>query len=139
MTGKEWSPGNILDVFGDPVARATLVLASDEPVTVKTIANQLDVSDPTVYRRVDPLVDANLLRKRQRIDERGNQPCKYETMLERVTFEIQTGGYTVDVQVKQDLAEDFESMWTDLERTGSRINGSLRTGGISRNRDADPS
>lgn len=120
MAEKEWSPGSILDVFGDRIARATLVLASGQPVTVQDLADQLDVSDPTIYRRIDPLVDANLLRERQRIDDDGNQPTEYETMLEAVTFAVETSGYTIDIQVRQDLAADFEAMWSDLERVGQR-------------------
>lgn len=120
MGDKEWSPSNVLDVFGDPVARATLVVANGGPVSVKEIAERLDVSDPTVYRRIDPLVDANLLRERRRIDEDGNQHRVYETILDVATFEIDGDSYTVDVQVDQDLTDDFESMWADLESSGAR-------------------
>ena len=127
MPDKEWSPTNILDVFGDPIARATLVLANDQPVTVKDLADQLDVSDPTIYRRIDPLVDANLLQEHQRIDKDGNQPSEYETMLDEVTFKVDTNGYTVDIQVRQDLAEDFESMWSDLEHIRQRVDSIPQT------------
>lgn len=128
MTEKEWSPANILDVFGDSIARAALVLASDQPVTVKDLADQLDVSDPTIYRRIDPLVEANLLREHQQVDAKGNQPCRYETMLEQVTFEVGTDGYTVDIQVKQNLVEDFESMWSDLETVSHGVSSTPQTG-----------
>lgn len=127
MSDKEWSPANILDVFGDPIARATLVLASDHPVTVQDIAKQLEVSTPTIYRRIDPLVDRNLLREHQQIDEKGNQPSEYQTTLDEVTFKINTNGYTVDLQVRQDLADDFESLWTDLEGASRQGDGSRQT------------
>lgn len=127
MPSKEWSPTNILDVFGDPIARATLVIASDHPVTAKELADQLDVSDPTIYRRVNPLVDTNLLQEHQRIDKNGNQPNTYETVLEEVTFTINASGYTVDIQFRQDLADDFESMWSDLEQIGQKINSTPGT------------
>lgn len=115
MGDKEWSPANVLDVFGDPVARATLVLASGQPMTVQDLADRLGVSDPTIYRRIDPLVDANLLCETKRIDEKGNQPTVYETVLDEVTFSIDADGYTVDMQVREDIAADFESLWSDLE------------------------
>lgn len=115
MGDKEWSPSNILDVFGDSIARATLVIANGSPVSVKEIAEALDVSNPTIYRRIDPLVDANLLAERRRVDTDGNQHKEYETILDEATFSIEGDSYTVDIQVDQDLTHDFESIWSDLE------------------------
>lgn len=117
MADKEWCPSNLLDVFGDPIARATLVIANQEPVAVKEVADRLGVSDPTIYRRIDPLVEANLLKVHHRIDQDGNQHKAYETLLDEATFKIEGRGYEVDIQVKQDIADDFESMWTDLKST----------------------
>ena len=127
MGQKEWSPANLLDVFGDSIARAALVIANEQPVAVKDLADELDVSDPTVYRRIDPLVDANLLKEHQRIDQNGNQHKEYETMIEEATFTVDDDGYTIDIQVRQDLTDDFESMWSDLEWTNQSANGSSRT------------
>lgn len=115
MGDKEWSPSNILDVFGDSMARATLVLANGNPVSVKEIAEQLDVSNPTIYRRIDPLVDANLLKEHRRIDQDGNQHKVYETILEEATFKLDGDSYTIDIQVDQDLTDEFESIWSDLK------------------------
>lgn len=117
MGNKEWSPGNLLDVFGDSVARATLILAREQPRTVPELADQLNVSDPTVYRRTDALVESNLLKEHQQIDRNGNRQTAYETILDEVTFKIDDDGYTVDIQVRQDLADDFEALWGDLEQS----------------------
>lgn len=117
MGDKEWCPAYILDVFGDPIARATLVLANDDAISVKEIAETLDVSTPTIYRRIDPLVDANLLEERRQIDQKGNQHNVYRTLLDEVTFTIEGDSYTVDTQINQDLADDIESLWSDLEST----------------------
>ena len=127
MGEKEWRPGNILDVFGDSVTRAILVIASERSVRVPDVADRLDVSDPTVYRRIDPLVEANLLEEHRRIDRDGNQHKEYETILDEVTFAIEDGSYTVDIQVDQDLTDDFESMWSDLESTNRRSKTAEKT------------
>lgn len=120
MSEKEWSPANILDLFGDSIARAILVLANSDPVAVSEIAETLDVSNPTVYRRIDPLVNANLLEERRQIDQDANQHKVYKTILDEVTFKIEGDSYTVDTQINQDLADDFESMWSDLESSNRR-------------------
>lgn len=115
MGGKEWAPANVLDVFGDPVARAALVLASEQPRSASEIADELGVSDQTVYRRIDELLDLDLVQEHRRIGENGNQYIEYETMLDAVTFAIDGGGYDVDLRMRQDLTDDFEAMWSDLE------------------------
>lgn len=128
MGDKEWSPSNVLDVFGDSVARATLVIANDDPVSVKEIAERLDVSDPTIYRRIGPLVDANLLEEHRRIDRDGNQHKEYETILDEITFSIEDDGYRVEMQADQNLADDFESLWSDLEATSRSLDVGTRPG-----------
>lgn len=126
MGEKEWRPGNVLDVFGDPIARATLVIANGRPVAVKDLADELGVSPPTIYRRIGPLVDANLLKEHQRAGRNGAQHKEYETVLDEAVFSVEDDGYTVDIQVQQDVTDDFESLWTDLERAGHAVDGSSR-------------
>lgn len=140
MGEKEWCPDNVLDVFGDQVARAILVLASERPVGVPDVADRLDVSDPTVYRRIGPLVEANLLEERRCIDRDGNQHKEYETILDEVTFSVENGSYTVDIQVDQDLTDDFESMWSDLESTNRQSGTADKTASPQAARkESDPS
>lgn len=121
MGQKEWRPSTVLDVFADSVARNTLVVANIQPVSANQLAETLDVSPPTIYRRIDPLVEANLLKERQRVDPDGNQHKEYETVLEEVTVAIENDGYTVDIQVDRDLTDDFEAFWSDIESTSHRL------------------
>lgn len=118
MPEKEWAPSDVFDVFGDGLARQILVLASDHPVSAEKLAEQLDVSKPTIYRRVNALIDYDLVRERQQIDTEGNHYQEYETTLKRVVFEIEGGGYNIDLELRQRLAHQFESFWTDLEASG---------------------
>lgn len=122
MAEKEWSPSDVFDVFGDSLARRILVLASDRPLSADELADQFDASRPTIYRRLNALIDYDLLRKQQEINTDGNHYQVYETTLKRVTFEIEGGGYTIDMTVRQSLADQFESFWSGLEesRTGAR-------------------
>lgn len=106
-------------MFGDSLARRILVLASDRPLSADDLAQQLEVSRPTIYRRVNALIDYDLLRESQQIDVKGNHYQSYETTLQRVTFEIDNGGYNIDLTMRQSLAEKFESFWTGLEASSS--------------------
>lgn len=139
MAKKEWTPSNILDLFADPVARALLLVANGRPVSVNDIADSLDVSNPTIYRRIDALVDANLLAEYQRINPNGNQHKEYETILDEITFSVEADGYKVEMQVDQNLAADFESLWSDLEVTGGSFATSQQPRPASKNgQEGDP-
>lgn len=117
MGEKEWDPSDVFDVFGDTMARRILVLASERPLSADDLAEQLDVSRPTIYRRVNALRNYDLLRERQQIDADGNHYQRFETTLKRVTLEIGDGGYDVSLTMRQRLADQFESFWNDLEET----------------------
>lgn len=118
MGEKEWDPATVLDVFGDQLARRILVLASDRPVAAHDLAEQLDVSEPTVYRRVNTLLEYDLLRENQEIDADGNHYKTFETALKRASFEIEAGGYNIDLELRRSLANQFDAFWSDLEQSG---------------------
>lgn len=120
MGEKEWDPATVFDVFGDSLARRILVLASDRPVAADDLAGQLDVSEPTIYRRVNTLLEYDLLSERQVIDGDGHHYKTYETTLKRAAFEIENGGYNIDLEIRQSLADQFDAFWSDLEREGAR-------------------
>lgn len=116
MGEKEWAPSDVFDVFGDSLARRILVLASERPVSADDLAEQLDVSRPTIYRRVNALIDYDLLTEQQRLDADGNHYQTVETTLKQIAFEIEDGGYNVSLQMRQSLADQFESFWSDLDQ-----------------------
>lgn len=115
MGEKEWDPSNVLDVFGDDLARKILVLASERPLAAEDLADELDVSRPTIYRRVNALIDYDLIREHQQIDIKGNHYQIFETTLKRISFEVADGGYDISLEMRQSLADQFESFWDDLE------------------------
>lgn len=123
MGEKEWDPSDLFDVFGDALARRILVLASERPVSVGDLADQLAASRPTIYRRVNALIDYDLLRERQEIGRSGNHYQTFETTLQRVAFEIGGGGYDISLTMRQSLADQFESFWTDLD--GANADGTV--------------
>lgn len=100
-----WDPETVFDVFGSESARRILALASEEPVTAEDLAAQLSISQPTVYRRVDELVEFDLLAERDHVDDEGNQYNSYVTTLDSVTFRVEDGTFVVDLQLARDVAD----------------------------------
>jgi len=115
---KEWDPDTLFDVFGSESARNILALASVEPMSAHELADHLDISEPTVYRRLNVLQNYDLVAEDTRIDDDGNHYKTYETNLERVAFEIDEGEFVVDVRLKRDLVDQFERFWEDLGGDG---------------------
>lgn len=100
-----WDPETVFDVFGSESARRIMALASDEPMTAEDLASALSVSQPTVYRRVDELLEYDLLTERDHIDDEGNHYNTYVTTLDAVTFRVEDGSFVVDLQLERDVAE----------------------------------
>lgn len=120
MGNKEWTPSDVFDVFGDELARRILVLTSEQPLSADELADCLDASAPTVYRRLNGLVEYGLVAESRRIDEDGNHYKTFATTLKRVSFEITEGGYTIDLEMRRSLADQFDTFWSDFERSSPR-------------------
>lgn len=116
-----WDPDNVMDVFGNEYARQILALGSVEPMSAEEMAEVLDASQPTVYRRLNVLLAYDLLKERTRVDDDGHHYKTFETSLRSVTFEVEDGGINVDMELRRDLFDRFSEFWNDLESaTGPR-------------------
>lgn len=116
--GNEWDPETIFDVLGSREVRRILALADVEPRSARELAERLDASQPTVYRRVNVCQEYDLLAETTRVDEEGNHYKVYETNLRRVCFEVEDGGYDVTISLRQDLVDRFGDFWGGLEGGG---------------------
>jgi len=85
---RDWDPENVFDVFGNEEVRRILAFADQRPMSAEELAERLAVSQPTVYRR---------------IDEEGNHYKVYETTLEQICFEVESGGFDVNIELRRDV------------------------------------
>ena len=108
----------VLDVLGDEHARAILALVSEEPMSAPALADRLDVSEPTAYRRVNELLDAGLLREDTRIDADGNHYKTFEASVDAIEIAVQDGSLGVAAGSPDDLVDRFGSFWSDLGGDG---------------------
>ena len=77
-----------LDVLGDECARTILVATSDGPKTAKELTDRTDSSSATVYRRINNLLESELLAECVRFDEDGSHTTAYEATVEHLHVEI---------------------------------------------------
>lgn len=124
MSESDSDPSSVVDVFGDQLTRQILFAASERAMSAEEIASTFDTSTPTVYRRLDAMLDHDLLEVHQEIDPEGNHYKTFETSLRRVTLEIEDGEYTINIEMREGLVDQFSAFWAELgENTTNEATG----------------
>ncbi|NGM71233.1 winged helix-turn-helix transcriptional regulator [Natronolimnobius sp. AArcel1] len=89
------NPTAQLDVLGDECARTILMATSDGPKTAKELTKRTDSSSATVYRRINNLLESDLLAECVRFDSDGSHTTAYEATVEHL--QVQIGAEGIDV------------------------------------------
>ena len=117
MSDKEWDPNNVLDLLGDPLARRVLVATGARPKSAEELAEEFDVSLPTVYRRTNRLIEHGLLSDHLRADERKNQFKVFEATVSEVVISVEGRGYEVEIKTSSTVGTQFDAFWSDIGRS----------------------
>lgn len=140
MSDKEWDPNNVLDLLGDPLARRVLVATGARPKSAEQLAEEFDVSLPTVYRRTNQLIEHGLLADHLRVDDEKNQFKVFEAIVEEVIVGVGEQGYEIELKTSVTVGTRFDSFWSDIgssvpEDTG---NGDVEDQTVDPDRTASP-
>lgn len=92
------STDELLDLFGDEHTRRTFEAISDQPKCGRSIAEELDVSRATVYRRLDALVEADLVTAETTLAADGNHRNRYETAVTGLSVTVSDGGLEAAIE-----------------------------------------
>lgn len=102
----------VLEALADPDCRA-MIQAADEPRLAKELADACDLPSSTVYRKVDRMSDAGLLREQTRIDSGGHHATEYVSAIESVRLVSDDAGrIDLDVEWKDDHTVEHGSYAT---------------------------
>ncbi|WP_440991504.1 ArsR/SmtB family transcription factor [Haloarchaeobius baliensis] len=105
----------VLRLLDDEYARAILTATSRAQMSAKELADTIDASPPTVYRRVEDLQDAGLLVEQMQYEASGHHHAVYRTAVERVTVTFEDGEYAVHVDgVEESTADRFTRLYEGL-------------------------
>lgn len=105
---------DLSDVLADDCARCILVRAYSNAMSATELAEHCDVSEPTVYRRLDRLAEHDLVAERTQPDERGHHYKEYRTKLDRVSLDLTPDGFEVDLTRREPMADRFTRLVEDL-------------------------
>jgi predicted transcriptional regulator len=103
-------------LLDDEYARTILTKTSEQPMSAKALGDACDASLPTIYRRIDRLLECDLLVEQTEFQNEGRHYSIYEARLERVTVELADGALNVTMTTKEkpDPADRFTDIWEDI-------------------------
>ena len=104
----------VLDTIGDQHARRVLAAISREPKSAKELADECDLSLPTVYRRIEILEEHDLVKDRTLVAEDGNHYKVYESNFESTVISLEDDEYRVRIYREENLPDRFSQLWDEL-------------------------
>ena len=110
----ERSIEEILDTIGDEHARRVLAAISREPRSAKELAEECDLSLPTVYRRIELLEEHDLVSDRTLVADDGNHYKVYESNFESTVISLEDDEYRVRIYREENLPDRFSKLWDEL-------------------------
>lgn len=99
------NPATQLDVLGDDCARTILVATSEGPKTAKELTERTDSSSATVYRRINNLLESDLVAECVRFEDDGSHTTAYEATVDSLRVRIDADG--IDVAVSEPTEPDL--------------------------------
>lgn len=106
---------DVLDALDDPVCRA-VIRHLDEPMTAKELTTACDNSLSTVYRKLDLLSEATLVREQTEIRRDGQHTTQYALAFEEINVSLDEAR-RIDVQIKRAPAgpgERLSELWSEV-------------------------
>lgn len=105
----------ILDTIGDQKARTVLAELSREPQSAKQLADGLELSLPTIYRRLEMLQKHELIKERTLVAEDGNHYKEYTCNFNSTVISLEDDDYEVRIFREENLPDRFSQLWDDLQ------------------------
>lgn len=108
---EECNPAEVLSLLGDEHVRAILSATSEQPMSVKSLTDHCDASLPTLYRRIERLLECEMLVERVEVAADGNHFRTYEARVEHVSVDIVDGEIDVECSTDEDAVDRFTRFW----------------------------
>lgn len=107
-------PPDVFATLDDEYAREILVATKNERLSARELSEACDMSQPTVSRRVNRLVEQGFLREHTHVDPSGHHYREYEARLERIEVLLESEGFDVHVDVQPDPADRLTSIFEEM-------------------------
>ncbi len=109
----------VLDTLGDESTRA-IIEALSEPMTANELSEACDIPLSTMYRKLDRLAEADLVRESTEIRESGQHTTRYARDFTEVSVWVDDEEELVTTvqrpAVEQTADQRLEELWTELRK-----------------------
>lgn len=104
----------IFEALADDTMAAILAHTTEHERSADELAEVVDASPSTVYRRIEMLVDEGLLIERLQLDRQGNHYHVYRAAIKRVEAKLEDGTIETHVERREDGVDRFVRLWEDI-------------------------
>ncbi|WP_255148903.1 ArsR/SmtB family transcription factor [Halorarius halobius] len=104
----------VLNTIGDESARTVLAAISREPRSAKELAEECDMSLPTIYRRLELLQEHDLVSEQTAVAEDGNHYNVYKCNFDSTVITLEDDEYKVRIYRKENVPDRFTTLWDEL-------------------------
>ena len=91
---------DLLELLGDEYTQRILLTIIETPHTGREIVEQIDVSRPTVYRRLNALQDAGIVETEMQIDPDSHHCEQFRVVTDQLTIEFGSDGLSAKLDSK---------------------------------------
>lgn len=104
----------ILEALADETSAKILLYTTEQERSADELAELVEASPSTVYRRLDALVEQALLTEGLQLDHRGNHRNVYRAAIKRIEVELSDETLEMDVERREDEVDRFVRLWEDI-------------------------
>ena len=114
MADNERRIEDVLNTIGDEHARTVLAAISRQPRPAKELAEECELSLPTIYRRLELLQEHDLVRESTAVAEDGNHYSVYECNFDSTVIRLEDDEYQVRIYRTENVPDRFSKLWDEL-------------------------
>lgn len=104
----------IFAALHDRTSREILAQTSTTDRSAGELADLIDVSETTVYRRLETLKEHGLVHESIRVEKDGNHRRVYRATVKHIEVDITNEEVTTRVEWDEDAADRFTRLWEGL-------------------------
>jgi len=89
---------------------------SDRPMSAKELTKALDISQPTISRRLRTLTECGLVTEETKFDPDGHHYSVYRPSLEDVTVRLEDGDFEVRIERKETPSDRISYILKEMRK-----------------------
>lgn len=105
------SSHELMDTIGDEMARRLLIAVRKNPQSAKELAESCEMSLPTVYRRMDALMDHGLVTERTVVTDDGNHYKEYQCNFDRTLISLSDQQFDIEIYRQGNDSDSSAEPW----------------------------